>query len=42
MDGGQASRVVQDAVQLAAAGLAMDPAEVSEKSGYRVMPAAGV
>jgi phage gp29-like protein len=39
MDGGQASRVVQDAVQLAAAGLAMDPAEVSEKSGYRVMPA---
>jgi phage gp29-like protein len=37
----QTSRVVQDAVQLAAAGMAMDPAELSEKSGYRVAPAAG-
>ena len=35
----QTSRVVQDAVQLAAAGMAMDPAELSEKSGYRVAPA---
>jgi phage gp29-like protein len=34
----QTSRVVQDAVQLAAAGMAMDPAELSEKSGYRVAP----
>jgi hypothetical protein len=33
--------VVQDAVQLAAAGMAMDPAELSEKSGYRVAAVAG-
>jgi hypothetical protein len=38
----QASRVVQDAAALAAAGFAVDPAEISEKSGYRVAPAAVV
>ncbi len=32
------SRVVQDAAQLAAAGYTMDPAELSEKSGYRLVP----
>ncbi|MEI6150499.1 MAG: DUF935 family protein [bacterium] len=37
----QASRVVQDVAQLGAAGLAVDPAEVSEKTGYRVEKAAG-
>jgi hypothetical protein len=36
----QASRVVQDAAQLAAAGFAVDPAEIAEKSGYRVVPVA--
>ena len=36
----QASRVVQDAAQLASAGFAVDPAEISEKSGYRVTPMA--
>ncbi len=36
----QASRVVQDAAQLASAGFAVDPAEISEKSGYRVVPVA--
>ena len=36
----QASRVVQDAAQLAAAGYMVDPAEISEKSGYRLAPMA--
>jgi phage gp29-like protein len=34
----QASRVVQDAAALAAAGFAVDPTEVEEKSGYRLRP----
>jgi phage gp29-like protein len=33
------SKVVQDAAALAGAGFAMDPAEVSEKTGYRVVGA---
>jgi len=35
-DSDQGSRVVQDAAQLAAAGFTVDPAEISEKSGYQV------
>jgi phage gp29-like protein len=35
----QAARVLQDVGQLAAAGLQVDPAEVSEKTGYRLLPA---
>ena len=34
----EASRVVQDVAQLATAGYAVDPAELSEKSGYRLVP----
>jgi len=34
----EASRVVQDVAQLAAAGFGVDPAELSEKSGYRLVP----
>jgi hypothetical protein len=34
----QASRVVQDAAALAAAGFQVDPTEISEKSGYRLRP----
>ena len=36
----QASRVVQDAAALAAAGTPVDPAEISEKTGYRLAPTA--
>ena len=35
------SKVAADAAQLAAAGFAVDPAEVSEKTGYRVSGAVG-
>jgi phage gp29-like protein len=37
----QASRVVQDAAALAAAGMPVDPAQVGEKTGYQLLPAAG-
>jgi hypothetical protein len=37
----QAARVLQDVGQLAAAGFAVDPAEVSEKTGYRLAAGTG-
>lgn len=37
----QSSKVAQDAAQLAVAGYAVDPAEVAEKTGYRVSGAEG-
>jgi phage gp29-like protein len=39
---GEVSTVAQDVAALAAAGLAVDPADVAEKTGYRVERVAGV
>ena len=41
-DAGEASRVLDDAVKLVAAGVRMDPVELAEKTGYRLAEVAKV
>jgi hypothetical protein len=38
----ESSRVVQDAAQLAAVGVQIDPREISEKTGYQLADGRGV